>query len=83
MEKLEDLANDRKAFKDMIDDWTTKILMAVCNMSSSATTPTHDTTACFAHWTHLTLPILRWTQRHLDSFFDLAEMACEWNIDPG
>ena len=31
----------------------------------------------------LTQPILQWTQQHLDSFFALVEMACEWNIDPG
>ena len=44
---------------------------------------TNDTPAHYLTWHNLTQPILQWTRQHLDSFFALAEMACEWNIDPG
>jgi hypothetical protein len=27
--------------------------------------------------------ITQWTRQHLDSFLALAEVACEWNIEPG
>jgi hypothetical protein len=26
---------------------------------------------------------LQWTKHHLDSYLALAEVICEWNIDPG
>jgi hypothetical protein len=25
----------------------------------------------------------RWTKQHLDAYLALAEVLCEWNIDPG
>ena len=45
--------------------------------------PSNATTAYYSNWQKLIRPIYRWTRKHLDSFFDLAEMACEWNINPG
>jgi hypothetical protein len=27
--------------------------------------------------------IIQWTRQHLDSYLALAEVACEWNVDPG
>jgi hypothetical protein len=26
---------------------------------------------------------IRWTRQHLDAYLALAEVSCEWNIDPG
>jgi hypothetical protein len=34
-------------------------------------------------WQHQARPIIKWTRQHLDSFLALAEVACEWNIEPG
>ena len=27
--------------------------------------------------------ILTWTQQHLDAYLTMAEVVCEWNIEPG
>ena len=53
-----------------------------CLTTKLADSP-HNDTADYSTLHNLTWPIYQWTQWHLDSFFDLAEMACEWNIDPG
>jgi hypothetical protein len=27
--------------------------------------------------------MIDWTKQHLDAYFATAEMACEWNVEPG
>jgi hypothetical protein len=27
--------------------------------------------------------MLNWTKQHLDTYLATAEMACEWNVEPG
>ena len=44
MKKLEGLVEERKAIKDMIDNWMTQILKAVCTPSSGDSTPTTGNT---------------------------------------
>jgi hypothetical protein len=34
-------------------------------------------------WQTQVRPIIQWTRQHLDSYLALAEVACEWNVDPG
>jgi hypothetical protein len=34
-------------------------------------------------WQPQARPIIQWTRQHLDSYLALAEVACEWNVDPG
>jgi len=34
-------------------------------------------------WQPQVRPIIQWTRQHLDSFLALAEVACEWIVDPG
>ena len=34
-------------------------------------------------WQPQARPIIQWTKQHLDSFLALAEVACEWNVEPG
>jgi hypothetical protein len=34
-------------------------------------------------WQPQVRPIIQWTCQHLDLFLALAEVACEWIVDPG
>jgi hypothetical protein len=34
-------------------------------------------------WHPQARPTLQWTKQHLDAYLALAEVLCEWNIDPG
>ena len=53
-EKLESLANEYAAIKDMLEDWTTKILKAVNMMRSDDNTPTSHN----PHWpTQMSSPV--------------------------
>jgi hypothetical protein len=27
--------------------------------------------------------MINWTKQHLDAYLAMAEMACEWNVEPG
>jgi hypothetical protein len=53
-------------------------------MATYHTTYEHNPTP--AHWLLHHRPIhemINWTKQHLDAYLAMAEMACEWNVEPG
>jgi hypothetical protein len=51
-----------------------------------ATTVYHDTVdADNSRLLHCTpvVNMINWTKQHLDAYLATAEMACEWNVEPG